>query len=110
MNNEQIIADLQATKDQMTPENWNPSGCMDGDKRCVLMHLRQVTVDADRSQTTPEARARYTEAGDALSLHIPFVTEPNYMLVGNYNDRSYTTFADIQALIDKTLADLGGLG
>jgi hypothetical protein len=98
--NEQVIADLQATKARMTPENWNPDGASDDEgRKCILMHLRVVTGD----------RFRYCAAGNALARHVPDLPSSHYMVVGCYNDRHTTTFEDIQTLLDKTLADLGGL-
>ncbi len=99
MSTEQTIADLKATKEQMTPFNWCPTGPSNGrGQRCVIVHLSEV-IKRDQKNW----QIRFSTAANAMSKHTP---EDN---VGKYNDDPDTTFADIQNLIDKTLADLGGL-
>jgi len=109
MSNEQIIADLQATRDRMTPENWSCHGWVDGESLCVQGHLIEVITGRPFYQGRFKMRqewsldSRYNDARGALREHLPHPGS-----VGLYND-SGASFADIQNLIDKTLADLGGL-
>lgn len=111
MSTEQIITDLQATRDKMTEDNWCSDGsmgwnAMGSPTRCILIHLQ----DTVRKQGVVDWSQRYINAARALTKHIPgALPQADYFSVGFYNDNPRTTFADIQNLIDKTLADLGGL-
>ena len=90
----------------MTPDNW----CSDGwvseltGQKCILHHLSDVIGEKTAASTT-----RWKQASDAMAQHIPYQNDDLGYNVGNYNDLPSTTFKDIQLLIDKTLADLGGL-
>jgi hypothetical protein len=106
MDKQQVIADLRATRDRMTPENW----CGDGwtgpldSQKCVLHHLSDVI-----NEECPASSTRWREASNAMARHIPYRNDTMGYNVGNYNDMPTTTFEDIQVLVDKTLAELGGM-
>lgn len=115
--NDQLIADLKATKARVQ-KGWCSSGFSDSDGNlCVLGCVCDVVGLVEDNLLLPEMNGsqncRIDNVTIALEAHIPVDEhKPSRyarMNVAAYNDRETTLQADIENLIDKTLADLGGL-
>lgn len=95
MTNTQLIADLKATRERIA-RGWCPNGPLDDDGNvCILMAANRICGEM----------SRWYAIRQALNDHLP----TGYSEVYKYNDAEHTTLQDMFDLIDKTLADLGGL-
>lgn len=105
MSNEQLIADLKATRERISPNGvgWCSQGPIDDEgHECILRAAGNVISECSyRSVDAP----RYERLYKALNAHLP----PSYYSSDVYNDAPHTILEDMYDLIDKTLADLGGL-
>lgn len=107
MSNEQLIADLKATRERISPNGvgWCPCGPIDDDgHECILRAAGMVAI-FECGAHRPVDAPRYERLYKALNAHLP----PPYYHSDDYNDARHTTLQDMYDLIDKTLADLGGL-
>ena len=79
------------------PKNWcRKGGHGDNGEICVVVALSRVGWGMGTCITT---------ARDAVRSHLP----DKFFDIVSYNDDPHTTHQDILNLLDKTLADLGGL-
>lgn len=116
-----VVDDLKATRSILEERGWLQNSLTDGDGRvCVAGALNVACYGMVHRGFKHNATRGFLESQDGrrwaaykeLQKHVSGMTGQEYPYIGSiedYNDASSTTEQDIYSLIDKTLADLGGL-
>lgn len=109
--NEQLIHDLKGTRETLDRVGWCPTGAQNDDGALCVLAAAHRFISTGSSSARSQAlflriRSRYMAVANQLMEHLP----DGRSSVGYYNDDESTSREDIDALIDKALADLGGLG
>ena|ERR1700754_2450039 len=104
----QVVEDLKATRD-IVAERWCPKGMEDGENVCIMGALNTVTYGTVRPVVMPHIdtiEVRRMAAYQALMKHLD---TSRFDGIARFNDDDATQHRDVLNLIDKTLADLGGM-
>jgi hypothetical protein len=105
--NQQLIDDLKATKARVQ-RGWCGTGPNDDyGNVCLLLAAGEAVgwhID-DVIFQGALVSARAAAITEALKLHL----SPEFEYLDQFNDHPRTTQSDIENLIDKALADLGGM-
>lgn len=115
MENRQLIDDLKATKERIQKVGWCGTGPFDNQGReCVMVAAQSVMGLRIGSSLSDEVLKRYNGLAAALAQHLPgntgLIGPWTAGEVGDYSDDPLTQWSDIETLIDKALAEAGGLG
>jgi hypothetical protein len=112
---QQVIADLQAAREELAARGRCVHKFADGEKVCALGALGVAAVEGflelteQHQEHANNREPRMVRARLALEQHLPEVGGHLELTVNEFNDDPETTDEDVLNLFDKTLADLGGL-
>ena len=108
--NEGLIAGLKATKQALQDYGRCPNGPYGADGSvCLVVAMKRaytVLVDAKSMRGAKALRSCHSDVRYALMACLP----EEFDALSVFNDDPGTTDADVYALIDKALAEAGGLG